>query len=481
MTNKFEIVVSAQDKVSKPLDNINKKFRDLAKNGKKAGDAINFKPFEKTLSSFSGAVEGLGVSSPLLGMVGGGFGAATVAAAMAKILNSAGRWGTSVTRLSGRTGIGLRQLQLLQGAARRSNVDPGLVDNSLRGLGGTLEDAMYGRNLQASMLLKALNVQVGKTATGAPDTAKAFVDIADAISRIANPETQNLVARQFGLEDLLPMLVKGKQGIKALEDQAEQAGEVMNDKGVKGLDNFSNSLARLSSNANKATKSVGNILAGPVGNEMDRISDFLEGKTAPKSLSDYLLSPLDLLGNAFDFGSDLGSSLRGNGLSDDSHGASGTWTDAKLPLGMRNNNPGNLRKPGGNGFQRFASMLDGQRAMASQLLRYYNRDGLDTINGIVNKWAPESDNNDTGSYIADMVLKTGKGARQHLDLNDPATLASLMRAMTMHEQGPAGASIDPKLIGQAVAEALRSAPLQVHVQGGAHASPQIGYAMSGTP
>jgi len=84
-------------------------------------------------------------------------------------------------------------------------------------------------------------------------------------------------------------------------------------------------------------------------------------------------------------------------------------------------NPGNLRMwgnaPTENGFAKFGSDEEGIKAMAAQLHLYQNRDHLNTINDIVSKYAPKSEN-DTAAYIADMVGKTGFKSDQSLDLND---------------------------------------------------------------
>jgi hypothetical protein len=40
-------------------------------------------------------------------------------------------------------------------------------------------------------------------------------------------------------------------------------------------------------------------------------------------------------------------------------------------LADRNNNPGNIRPVGGNGFRAFGSALEGWQAMKNQLMRYF--------------------------------------------------------------------------------------------------------------
>ena len=79
---------------------------------------------------------------------------------------------------------------------------------------------------------------------------------------------------------------------------------------------------------------------------------------------------------------------------------------ANAPRGIRNNNPGNIQK--GVGFSGeiegndpalpFATPEDGIRAVAVNLLTYQRQHGLDTVKGILNRWAPPSEN-DTGAYV----------------------------------------------------------------------------------
>ena len=104
------------------------------------------------------------------------------------------------------------------------------------------------------------------------------------------------------------------------------------------------------------------------------------------------------------------------------------------PLGMR---PPDSWLPSGtkNTFSRqFDTDDEGFQAAASQLLRYYQRDHLDTIEGIVSKWAPQDDGNDTDQYIKDVARATGYASNQHLNLSDPSVLASIMKAM-MDKEG----------------------------------------------
>lgn len=152
----------------------------------------------------------------------------------------------------------------------------------------------------------------------------------------------------------------------------------------------------------------------------------------------------------------------------DGHGASGDWdgapagADAHVPRGIRNNNPGNLRAWGDtpriNGYAHFGTPAAGLAAMVENLQAQQSVHGLDTIAGIIGKWAPPSENN-TAAYIADIVKQTGFGANQHLDLTDKKTVAPLVSGIIKHEGNSTGYSKD--MVDQAVTQVtveFRNAP-----------------------
>src|SRR5215203_5673098 len=81
---------------------------------------------------------------------------------------------------------------------------------------------------------------------------------------------------------------------------------------------------------------------------------------------------------------------------------------------IKGNNPGNIRKnpkskwqgeiPGPGDFVTFDSLVNGYRAQI-KLLSNYVKAGHDTINKIVTRWAPPSDNNPTEDYVKFVSLK----------------------------------------------------------------------------
>lgn len=129
-------------------------------------------------------------------------------------------------------------------------------------------------------------------------------------------------------------------------------------------------------------------------------------------------------------------------------------TAQPTPRGIRNNNPGNLnfvgqagahKEPGPNGrFAVFATPEAGLRALRNQLIRYVYRDGVNTVAGIIAKWAPPSDGNDTPAYAATVATRLGVAVEAPLSPLTPEQLAALMHAIIHVENGtdPYGPRVD---------------------------------------
>ena len=116
--------------------------------------------------------------------------------------------------------------------------------------------------------------------------------------------------------------------------------------------------------------------------------------------------------------------------------------ELKLPRGLRNNNPLNIRRSGDKWqglkalqedreFFQFTDMKWGWRAAFRQLCHtYYGKYKLRTIRDIIYRWAPPNENG-TLAYIRSVAERTGINADS--ELGDPTTHAAqwLMIGMAM--------------------------------------------------
>lgn len=135
--------------------------------------------------------------------------------------------------------------------------------------------------------------------------------------------------------------------------------------------------------------------------------------------------------------------------------------DPKQSRGYRNRNPGNIdfvpanrwqgqlgKEPGPHGrFAVFVSHEYGIRALASLLATYQDRHGLRTIRGIINRWAPASENV-TSAYVVAVCEHMGVGPDDPIDVHEFAHLRPLVEAIITHELG--GNPYPPEVIDEAL-------------------------------
>ena len=115
-----------------------------------------------------------------------------------------------------------------------------------------------------------------------------------------------------------------------------------------------------------------------------------------------------------------------------------------MSRGIRNNNPGNIRhgidwdcldedQSKDEEFSQFSTPEYGIRAMFKILKTYDNKYNLNTIEGIINRWAPPIEN-DTESYIDFVSSKVGKDRSEVLDQEDYILLVEAIIHMENGEQ-----------------------------------------------
>lgn len=116
-----------------------------------------------------------------------------------------------------------------------------------------------------------------------------------------------------------------------------------------------------------------------------------------------------------------------------------------LPRGIRNNNPGNIRlsptrwkgqklRQIDTSFVEFDTPVAGIRALMRLLLTYHLRYGLESVESIINRYAPPEENA-TDHYIHSVCLDLGVKRREAIDLTDKKILTALCKAIIRHENG----------------------------------------------
>lgn len=115
-----------------------------------------------------------------------------------------------------------------------------------------------------------------------------------------------------------------------------------------------------------------------------------------------------------------------------------------MTRGIRNNNPGNIRhgidwdgldkdQSKDEEFSQFSTPEYGIRAMFKILKTYNDKYNLNTIEGIINRWAPPIENN-TEAYINFVSSKVGKNGSEVLNEEDYISLVQAIIHMENGEQ-----------------------------------------------
>ncbi|HAX91039.1 MAG TPA: structural protein P5 [Rhodospirillaceae bacterium] len=134
-------------------------------------------------------------------------------------------------------------------------------------------------------------------------------------------------------------------------------------------------------------------------------------------------------------------------------------TTKSEPRGIRNNNPGNLRRTKDpwqglaatqtdTAFFVFKSAVYGIRALARTLIKYQDKHGLRTIRQIIGRYAPSTEN-DTVTYTKAVSEKTGFALDVVLDMHKYEHLNAVVTAIVHYENGKqpyTGAQLDKALV-----------------------------------
>lgn len=116
----------------------------------------------------------------------------------------------------------------------------------------------------------------------------------------------------------------------------------------------------------------------------------------------------------------------------------------ELPRGLRNNNPGNIRRNSDvfqgevnpsrdQQFKQFKTMAHGYRAVFKILSNYYRNYKLDTIRKMIGRWAPENENN-TAAYVSLVSSYSGIGPDDLISF-DREQMIRIVAGMSKVENG----------------------------------------------
>lgn len=116
----------------------------------------------------------------------------------------------------------------------------------------------------------------------------------------------------------------------------------------------------------------------------------------------------------------------------------------KIPRGIRNNNPLNIRvgntwlgevkNPTDSEFEQFCDVTYGLRAAFCILRRYIRRYQSNTVRKIVSRWAPASENN-TALYVSFVAQRVNINPDVIIHYENEPVMVAIVKAMAKYECG----------------------------------------------
>ena len=282
MANTFTITISAVDKASATVRKVNdsvsrmtRPFEEVGKSFKSLGRELGFERIGKNLTNIGreagGAARSISnIVAPMAAITGIG----SVAGVAALAVNWA-KLGRSIDNSAHGIGISAGQLQTFQGAAKMVGIDTELATGSLNSLATTMQDAQWGRNQGALLMLNKLGIGLKKAKDGSWDVVGEYKAIANAIASQKSPQVQALIANNLGLGGMLPFLREGAAGIERYEATVKRLGYVMGDDAVQRGKEFSQSLAGLNIVIDGTKNSIGDKLIPVMKPLVDQFTNWL--------------------------------------------------------------------------------------------------------------------------------------------------------------------------------------------------------------
>lgn len=282
MANTFTITINAVDKASATVRKVNdsvsrmtRPFEEVGKSFKSLGRELGFERIGKNLTNIGreagGAARSINnIVAPMAAITGIG----SVAGVAALAVNWA-KLGRSIDSSAHGIGISAGQLQTFQGAAKMVGIDTELATGSLNSLATTMQDAQWGRNQGALLMLNKLGIGLKKAKDGSWDVVGEYKAIANAIASQKSPQVQALIANNLGLGGMLPFLREGAAGIERYEATVKRLGYVMGDDAVQRGKEFSQSLAGLNIVIDGTKNSIGDKLIPVMKPLVDQFTNWL--------------------------------------------------------------------------------------------------------------------------------------------------------------------------------------------------------------
>lgn len=445
---------------------------DEAKAGvQNIGDMI---PPLKNFGALAGKLTGIGGIGAII--AGGG-----------KLITGMAEEGKNITTSAANTGMTVEESTRLSGTLQQKGVSKDDARNQMEGYYEKLSQAVIGKDDQLLASIRSIGADVVRRPDGSADVTNTLLSIEKAIKTLPEHRNWELRDNLKLTPDMIALLREGD--LQGRLNKSDKFGLTMDGEFAEKMTEVDTQLseagAKLTGKMNQIQKSLYEFIDSP-----SIIPDFGDLDGAMKNIRESELRINDTEDNFYhgdkrqdiirwaakdkEYRDSLSwfEDLRMTALDPDDKMYTdiyNKWSDkweeqreraeagknkpalnSKVPdnwvqdeqynpnrRGLRNNNPGNLiAAPNSTGYDygndhryvKFGSSRDGIAAMSRQLM-LDAEDGLNTFDGLLQKYAPAKAKNNTQGYIDRVSKGTGFGPHEPLNMHDPNVLAKVIPHM----------------------------------------------------
>ncbi|CNH85046.1 putative bacteriophage coat protein [Yersinia frederiksenii] len=458
------------------IDDLNTRLKGM---GQFARDGVQFIGDLVPPLKMVGEIGGKALNFGVLGAVG------YLGAKAAQGLGAAADSAYSLDVAAKNAGMSVDNFSRISGAMQILGVDSDSARQSVEGLYQTFNDPLWARNDTTQALLAQNGIVIERLKDGTADVYKTLDNVAKIFPKLST-QTQKTLAEAMGLDANLLALMREGTRYKELLSKSDKFNLTVDPTLNKQLTELDRTIAEVSAAWDGLKQRGQNKLYGAILSD-GSVKDGIEGVTDVVTNGDVIglshalgfnrgndADTLRKIQDDKEFYKNLPWDERGSvniGVMTDNirqkyqnwqkqhpvtvtdqgkvtepintpylltPSTPSTPTSGQDALGVRNNNPGNLRvapnATGKNGgFSTFANPQEGIAALSRQLQLYGDR-GNNTLSGILHTYAPSTENNTQG-YINAVSGATGANPYERLDLHSPEVLKKLVTAIISHENG----------------------------------------------
>ena len=227
-------------------------------------------------AQLSGMEAASGRAFSLSGLAGIGLSATAAAAALVGSVKAAADYGDQLDNMAQRTGVAVEELSRLQYAAKLSDTSTEALSKGIGNLSKLMVGAAAG-GAESGALFERFGISLRNADGTMRSTTEVLYDLSDVFTAMPDgPEKTAMAMDFFGKklgQELIPLLNQGGAGLRAMGDEAERLGLVLNSAQAKAAADFNDNLDRLGQLSRGVAVSIGNALIPALNNMLAKLND----------------------------------------------------------------------------------------------------------------------------------------------------------------------------------------------------------------